>query len=135
MESHIRHMKEVVSKIFLDHVALIAQTNDEIRQSIMAVDFHDMPQDRTPPDLNHRLRLDRSLFRNARTQSARKNDDLHDLPKRGRRAQSATAALSFGDRSQSTGGPLFDKIRAHHPEHNTKSLKACYGEPHEHPPC
>src|SRR5713226_9507631 len=87
MEGHIRHMKEVVSKIFLDHVPLITQTNDEIRQSIMAVDFHDMPQDRTPADLNHRLRLDRSLFRNASTRSARKNDDLHDLPKRGRRAQ------------------------------------------------
>src|SRR6476620_4197098 len=88
MESHIRHMKEAVSKIFLDHVALITQTNDEIRQSIMSVDFHDTPQDRTPADLNHRLRLDRSLFRNASTQSARKNNDLHDLPKRGRRAQS-----------------------------------------------
>src|SRR6476660_1515892 len=122
MESHIRHMKEVVSKIFLDYVALITQANDEIRQSIMAVDFHDLPQDRTPADLNHRLRLDRSLFRNARTQSARKNDDLHDLPKRGRRAQSARWAS-------------FDEIRAHHPEHNTKSLKACYGERHEHLSC
>src|SRR6266446_10108582 len=26
------------------------------------------------------------------------------------------------DRSQSTAGPFFDKIRAHHPKHNTKSL-------------
>jgi len=40
---------------FFDHVPLISQTNDEVREAVMAIDLHDVPEDWPAADLHHRF--------------------------------------------------------------------------------
>ena len=42
------------------------------------VDLHDVPEDGPAADLDHRLGLKVSFFRQARAQTARENDSLHE---------------------------------------------------------
>jgi hypothetical protein len=59
-----------VEEILLDHLALVAERDDELVDPVAPVDVHDVPQDRLAADLDHRLRLERRLLRQPRTQTA-----------------------------------------------------------------
>ena len=58
-------MQEIVGKIFLDDVALVAATNHEIMDAMGGVHLHDVPQDRLSTDLNHWLWPEMGFFGNA----------------------------------------------------------------------
>ena len=50
-------MQKIIGKILFDHVALVTATNDEVIHAMRGIDLHDVPQNRTPTDFNHGLRL------------------------------------------------------------------------------
>ena len=77
VEGHIRVVHEVVGEVLLDHVALVAQADDEVVKAVMTVVLHDVPQNGVLADLGHRLGLHLGLFRQARAQPAGEYDDLH----------------------------------------------------------
>jgi hypothetical protein len=73
-------MQGVIGEILLDHVAPVAQANDEVVNAMGRVDFHDMPQNRLSPDLYHRLGPERRFLADARAQAPCQNDGFHLLP-------------------------------------------------------
>src|ERR1700748_229242 len=79
VESHVGHVQEIVGEIFLNDISLVSTTYDEIVDAMRGVAFQDMPQNRAPADLNHRLRADGSLFADACTKTASKNNCFHSF--------------------------------------------------------
>jgi len=55
VKGHVGGVKEVIRKELLDHILLIAQTDDKLIISELGVIFHDVPEDRFFPDLDHWL--------------------------------------------------------------------------------
>ena len=55
MKGHIAHVQEVISEIFLDHIALVATADHKLIDAMSAVDLEDMPENRLPADFHHRL--------------------------------------------------------------------------------
>jgi hypothetical protein len=51
----IRIVQEIIHEILLDHVAFVAKANDKIIEAIMAINFHDMPENGLTADLHHGL--------------------------------------------------------------------------------
>ena len=67
----------VVQEVVPDHVALVAKAEDEIHDPEVRVELHDVPEDWSSADLDHRLRSDLGLFRETRTESAAEDHRLH----------------------------------------------------------
>ena len=63
VERHVGVVQEVVGEVLLDHVALVAEADHEVGEAVLAVDLHDVPEDRVLADLGHRLGLDLRLLR------------------------------------------------------------------------
>ena len=59
--------RAVVKEVVPDHVALVAETENEIHDPEVGVELHDVPEDRLSTDLDHRLRSDLGLLREARS--------------------------------------------------------------------
>ena len=57
IEGHIGHVKEVVRKELLDHIAFVAAANHKLVDPMGRVYLHDMPEDRHASYFDHRLRL------------------------------------------------------------------------------
>ena len=55
IEGHVGCVKEIVCKEFLYHILLISQADDKLIVSELGVIFHDVPEDRFFPDLDHWL--------------------------------------------------------------------------------
>jgi hypothetical protein len=53
----IRHMQEIVRKVFLDQVPFVASADDEVIDSLRGINLQNMPKDRLAAYLNHRLGL------------------------------------------------------------------------------
>ena len=53
--SHVTVMPEIIGKIFFNDILFVATTDYKFSDAIMAVSFHDMPKDRFPANLYHRL--------------------------------------------------------------------------------
>src|ERR1051325_6342475 len=51
----VRHVQEVVGKIFFDEITAMPETNDEIVNPIVRIDFHDVPKNWAAADFDHRL--------------------------------------------------------------------------------
>src|SRR5271166_43329 len=68
-------MEVVIRKIFFDQVSLISQTDDKLVYSIMRINLHQVPYDRTSTDLNKGLRANLCLFGKPRTESAGENHE------------------------------------------------------------
>src|SRR5207237_8093713 len=69
--------RAVVKEVVPDHVALLAETENEIHDPEVGVELHDVPEDRLSTDLDHRLRSDLGLLREARSKSAAADHRLH----------------------------------------------------------
>ena len=52
----------VVQEVILDHVAAIAEAEDELAHSVVGVHLHDVPQDGAAADLDHRFGAEFGLF-------------------------------------------------------------------------
>ena len=61
----------------LDHPALVAERDHELREAVMCVVAHDVPEDRLAADLDHRLRNEPGLLGDARSETAGEDDGLH----------------------------------------------------------
>ena len=44
IDGDVGHVKEVVDEIFFDHVAAVAEADDEFVDAVGRVDFHDVPK-------------------------------------------------------------------------------------------
>ena len=77
VEPHVRHVQEVVGEEVLDDLALVAAADDEVVDPVRGVDLHDVPEDRLPADLDHRLRAHPALLGDARPVAAGKDYCLH----------------------------------------------------------
>src|SRR5665648_333868 len=80
IEGDIAVVKKIVREVLFDHVALVTQADDEIVETIVAVDLHDMPEDRLISDLDHRFRLQMSLFRDTSAKTSCEDDYLQLTP-------------------------------------------------------
>jgi len=74
VDRHIGHVKEVIGEIFLDYITLIPTADHEIRDAMMRIELHYMPQDRTNADLDHGLRTATRFFHQACAQAACQDD-------------------------------------------------------------
>jgi hypothetical protein len=52
----------IIEKILLDAMPKVASADNEIRQAVVQVALHDVPEDRSSPDLDHGLRPRLGLF-------------------------------------------------------------------------
>jgi hypothetical protein len=55
VERDIRHVQKIVLKIFLDHLTLIPEANNELVYTAVSIDLHDMPNNWATTDFDHRL--------------------------------------------------------------------------------
>ena len=103
VEGHVRHVQEVILKILLDDVALVAEADDEFIDAVMGIDLHDVPDDRHAADLDHRLRLDVGFLGKPRSKAAGEENCFHRLPPHRNRPVLAGAgplSLAMGLRSR-----------------------------------
>ena len=77
VKGDIRHVQEVVGEILLDHIALVTQADDEVVDAVRSVHLHDVPEDGSPADLDHRLGTQVRFFRDAGTQATREQYGFH----------------------------------------------------------
>ena len=77
IKGYIGPMQVIIGEIFLDHMALIAAADDKIIVSVIRINFHDMPQNRSAADFNHRLWTQVAFLRYARSKAARQNNNFH----------------------------------------------------------
>ena len=55
VQGDVRHVQKVVGEVLLDDLAAIPAADDKVIDSVRAKALHDVPEDGTPADLNHRL--------------------------------------------------------------------------------
>ena len=70
-------MKKIIRKKFLDHVALVAEADDEVVDAVVGINLHDVPEDRAAADFHHGLGARGSFFRQPAPKSTGKDDHLH----------------------------------------------------------
>ncbi len=78
IESHVRAVQVILREILLNQIPLVAAADDKFIEPVMGIDFHDMPEDREPADLDHRLGTQMAFLRNPGPQTARQNDYFHE---------------------------------------------------------
>ena len=78
--------RRVVQEVRLDDVRLVAQTQHEAPEAVVGVPAHDVPEDRTGAELDHRLRADLALRAHAGAASAAENEH-RDVARIGHRGE------------------------------------------------
>jgi hypothetical protein len=74
-------MQEIVGKIFLENVALVATTNDELGDTVGGVNLHDVPENRTPANRDHGLWLVHRLFAQSSAEPTGQYDRFQLIPR------------------------------------------------------
>src|SRR5262245_47744637 len=74
----VRQALVVVEEILPDHVAAVAQAQDEVLVAEVRVVAHEVPDDRPYADVDERLRQGVRMLAQARAESAAEEYDLHD---------------------------------------------------------
>jgi hypothetical protein len=77
VDGHIRIVHVVVHEIFLDHVALVTQADNEFIVPESGINFHDVPQYGLSANLDHRFRLQVTFLRDPRAAPACKYYYFH----------------------------------------------------------
>src|SRR5205823_1114214 len=54
-QRRVANVPEIIPEVFLNHLTLVAEAEDELFESVMRVRLHDVPQDRPVADRQHRL--------------------------------------------------------------------------------
>ena len=67
VKGNVGGVKEVVGEVFLDDVALVAETDDEVVDALSGVELEDVPEDGAAADFYHGLRAESGFFTEART--------------------------------------------------------------------
>src|SRR5258708_36327770 len=77
IDRQISAKTSVIEKESLDHFAAIPDGNEKLLEAVMRIVAHDVPEQRLTANLDHRLRLNLSLFGQAGSDTARQNDNPH----------------------------------------------------------
>ena len=77
VDGQIPEERIVVEEVALDHLALVAERDDELVEAVLRVVLHDVPEDRLAADLDHGLGLDAGLLGKSGAESSGKDDCLH----------------------------------------------------------
>src|SRR5262249_22953346 len=77
VESNVGHVQEIVREIFLYQIALVAKADDEFGQTMGTEDFHDVPEDWSAANLDHRLWLGRRLLGQSASDAAGEEHHLY----------------------------------------------------------
>jgi hypothetical protein len=80
-------VQKIVGEVFLDHVTLVTQANDEVVDIVSRVDLHYMPKYRLAADFDHGFGLEVRFLTDARAIAPRKNDSFHDKFNSGEKIQ------------------------------------------------
>ena len=62
VEAAVAVTQEIIREVFLDDVALVPAAHNKLINAVGGVNLHDVPQNRSAADFNHRLRLDDGFF-------------------------------------------------------------------------
>ena len=76
-DGHVAAERQVVEEEPLDVLAAVAERDHELVEAVVGVVLHDVPEDRAPADLDHRLRAQFGLLGQPRALTAREDDDFH----------------------------------------------------------
>src|SRR5262245_26978665 len=106
----IRRMQKIVHKIFLNYISLVTKAYDKIIEAVMTINFHDVPKDRSPPNLDHGLGLDDRFFANPRAKPPCQNNDFHSADFRSEGALGLTISSS-NSLSASNAAPALVCVR------------------------
>ena len=77
IEGDVALMQQIVLEVFLDDVTFVAEADDELFESLGRVEFHDVDENRTAANLDHRLRSQFRFFAEPRAEPAGKDHGLH----------------------------------------------------------
>ena len=72
-------MQVIIRKEFFDDVSFVPKANDKFVEAELRINLHDVPNDRAPTDLDHRLGPNFRLLGKAASQTAREDHHLADL--------------------------------------------------------
>jgi hypothetical protein len=70
-------MRPVIQEELLDDVRFVAEAKHEIAVAVLAVEMHEVPEDRFVADRDHRLRDGLGVVANSGAEAAAKQDRLH----------------------------------------------------------
>src|SRR5262249_18714217 len=62
VDRHIGYVQFIVKEIILDEIAFVSYTNNEIVDTVKRIDLHDVPENWTIADLDHRFWSDLGFF-------------------------------------------------------------------------
>src|SRR3984893_18007127 len=79
VKGHIGGMEEVFGEVFLDDVALVSATDDEVIDAMLRVNLQNVPENRTAANLDHRLGTNYRFFRETRADAASEDNCFHGL--------------------------------------------------------
>ena len=77
VESDVGHVQEVVGEVLFDHIALVAQADHEVIDSIVGIDLHDVPKNRLAADFDHWLGAQVGFFTDAGAKAPGEDDGFH----------------------------------------------------------
>ena len=80
VDGQVRRHGQRVGEVLLDVLALVAEADDEVAEPVVRVVLHDVPEDRSVADLDHRLGPDLGLLREPAADAAGEYHDLHGAP-------------------------------------------------------
>src|SRR6266571_525055 len=69
----------VVQEIFLDHVAAISQAEHKVGKTVVRIQLHDVPEDRSTTNFYQRFGPVLSLLSQACTESTAKHHHFHEI--------------------------------------------------------
>ena len=76
-ESDVAGVPQVVAEVVFDHVALVAEAEDEVLVPVVGIGFHDVPEDGLTPDGDHGFGAELGFFAEARSFAAAEDDYFH----------------------------------------------------------
>src|SRR5208337_2038150 len=69
----------VVQEVLFDHVAAIPQAQDKLAEATMGIELHDVPEDGTTANFDHRFRPEFGLLAQAGTEPSAQHDYFHEI--------------------------------------------------------
>ena len=81
-EGDVAGVPQVVAEVVFDHVALVAEAEDEVLVPVLGIGFHDVPEDGFAPDGDHGFGAKLGFFAEAGALSAAEDDYFHALARR-----------------------------------------------------
>src|SRR5262249_12489672 len=96
VDRHTPREPVIVHEVALDNLALVAKCDQEFFEAEVAVMLHDVPQDRSATDLDHRLGPGLGFFGEPRTQAAGQKYSFHGRPQLAQDRQFPGLLVRFG---------------------------------------